>query len=116
MSATVPRTARQVNGRLTAFLDEKPTGPTDLCVTVCPARLRGSKRNRREVFARLLHALLLLSSEENEERRRLYVHAEPGLIALLLYGAVRLLPQGETEDLTFSVFEPYHRNIRDYKL
>src|SRR5262245_17194424 len=101
---------------LTAFLDEKPAGPTDLCVTVCPTRLCKSRENRRDVFARFLHALLLLSSEENEQRRRLYVHAEPGLIALLLYGAVRLLPQGVTDDLTFSTFEPDHRNIRDYQL
>ena len=48
--------------------------------------------------------------------RRLFIHAEPGVVALLLYGAVRLLPQRLTSNLTFSTFEPYHRNIRDYKL
>src|SRR5205085_1161712 len=36
--------------------------------------------------------------------------------ALLLYGAVRLLPPRVAGDLTFSTFEPYHRNIRDYRL
>ena len=46
----------------------------------------------------------------------MFVHAEPGLLALLLYGAVRLLPPRVTDDLTFSTYEPYHRNFRDYKL
>jgi formylglycine-generating enzyme required for sulfatase activity/Tol biopolymer transport system component len=101
---------------LTAFLGEKSTGPTDLSVSVCPARLRGSTDERRELFARFLHAILLRAAEKNPDRRRLYVHAEPGLVALLLYGAVRLLPQGSTDHLTFSTFEPFHRNLRDYKL
>jgi hypothetical protein len=68
------------------------------------------------VFARLLHAVLVLAEQETEARRRLYVHAEPGVLALLLYGAIRLLPPTVTDDLTFSTFEPYHRNFRDYKL
>ncbi|MCI0703291.1 MAG: hypothetical protein L0241_19610 [Planctomycetia bacterium] len=101
---------------LTAFLGDSPSGPLDLSLTVSPKRLRGSKDERRELFARVIQALLLLAAEEDTDRRRLYVHAEPGLLALLLYGAVRLLPESVTEGLTFSTFEPYHRNIRDYKL
>ena len=57
-----------------------------------PLEMLRQRELRRELFARFLHALLLRSSEENESRRRVYVHAEPGVIALLLYGAVRLLP------------------------
>ncbi len=101
---------------LTAFLAENPTGPSDLCVTVCPPRLRASAVARREVFARMLQAVLLLGNKGTAPHRRLYVHAEPGVVALLLYGAVRLLPQSATDRLTFSTFEPYHRNIGSYKL
>ncbi len=101
---------------LTAFLGDQPPGPTDLSLTVCPPRLRTSGAERSDLFARALQALLLLAAEEEPQRRRLYVHAEPGVVALLLYGAVRLLPPAVTDDLTFSTFEPYHRNIRDYKL
>ena len=100
---------------LTAFLGDAPTGPTELGVTVCPTRLRGSAAARRDLFARALRAVLLLD-EVRDERRRLYIHAEPGVVALLLYGAIRLLPHAATVRLTFSTFEPYHRNIRGYAL
>lgn len=101
---------------LTAFLGDHPSGPLELGAAVCPARLRGPAAERRDLFARVLRALLVLAQEDNEARRRLYVHAEPGLVALVLYGAVRLLPATVTDNLTFSTFEPYHRNFRDYKL
>ncbi len=101
---------------LTAFLNDDPDGPTELSATVCPARLRANTDARRDLFARALHSLLLLAEEENEARRRLYLLAEPGLVALLLYGCVRLLPPAVVNGLTFSTFEAYHRNIRDYKL
>jgi hypothetical protein len=100
---------------LTAFLGDRPTGPTDLANAVCPNRLRTGGGERRDLFARFLQAVLLFEAGD-EERHRLFVHAEPGLTALLLYGACRLLPAGVTNNLTFSTFEPYHRNIRDYKL
>ncbi|HEY1190554.1 MAG TPA: hypothetical protein VGE74_23170 [Gemmata sp.] len=101
---------------LTAFLGADCFGPAALSTTVCPERVRTSAAARRELFAQVLRALLLLAEEESEARRRLYVHAEPGLVALLLYGAVRLLPPAVTDDLTFSTFEPHHRNLRDYRL
>jgi hypothetical protein len=101
---------------LTAFLGDAPDGPTDLALTVCPPRLRGSSvAARRELLARFLQAMLLFAGEENPARQRLYVHAEPGLVALLLYGAVQLLPHRVTDNLTFSTFEPYHRNLREFK-
>lgn|GEM_PF-155126 len=98
---------------LTAFLSEHPPGPLDLSTTVCPRRLRGPASRRRELFARFLQAVVLLTEEE---KTRLLVHAEPGVIALLLYGATRLLPKKTISKLTFTTYEPYHRNIRDYKL
>lgn len=98
---------------VTAFLGDAPVGPTELSTTVCPSRLRGGAGTRRELLARLLVAVLRLTEDDEA---RLYVHAEPGLTALLLYGVVRLLPQLAVSELTFSTFEPYHRNIRNYKL
>ncbi len=98
---------------LTAFLGDSPAGPVELGPTVCPARWRGPAADRRALFARFLRAVLALADEGNEHRHRLYVHAEPGLTALLLYGAVRLLPARVSDRLTFSTFEPYHRNFRD---
>jgi hypothetical protein len=98
---------------VTAFLGNAPAGPTDLSTTVCPQRLRGPAAARRSLFARLHFALLRFIEEPD---LKLYVHAEPGLVALLLYGAARLLPQAALANLTFSTFEPHHRNIRDYKL
>ncbi len=101
---------------LTAFLGDRPPGPADLASSVCPPRLRTSAENRRDLFARVLQAMLVFDAEATQQRSRLYIHAEPGVIALLLYGAVKLLPARVTDNLTFSTFEPYHRNIRDYKL
>jgi hypothetical protein len=100
---------------LTAFLSATPSGPTELSLCVCPERLRADPAARRAVLERALHAVLL-RAEAPEARRRLYIHAEPGLVALALYAAVRLLPATVTQGLTFSTFEPYHRNIREYKL
>ncbi|MCS6865096.1 MAG: hypothetical protein RMJ56_12010 [Gemmataceae bacterium] len=114
--ATVPVGALVHDKALTAFLGGEAIGPTELALTVCPPRLRSaSAAERRDLFARFLQAMLLFAGEENPARRRLYVHAEPGLLALWLYGAVRLLPHSVTDNLTFSTFEPYHRNLREYQ-
>ncbi len=100
---------------LAAFLStESLNGPAELSVAVCPARLRASAAARRELAARFLQALVL--AEQSRERERLFVHAEPGLVAMLLYAAVRLLPPAWTANLTFSTFEPHHRGLQDYKL
>ncbi|HEY1187651.1 MAG TPA: hypothetical protein VGE74_08335, partial [Gemmata sp.] len=105
------------DGPLTAFLGERPPWPTAPCVDVCPARLRAlPASSRRDLLARALHAVQLLAAEKSEARRRLFIHAEPGVVALLLYGCVRLLPSDLTDDLTFSTYEPYQRDIRNYRL
>ena len=98
---------------LTEFLGDSPPGPTELSLTVCPPRLRGAPGERRDLFGRMFLAVLMLTEDEN---RRLYVHAEPGVVALLLYGAVRLLPQSAGAALTFSTYEPAQRGLRDPKL
>lgn len=112
----IPKGTMISDATLTAFLGDTPPGPTELGASICPQRLRASALARRDIFSRVLQALLLLHNEPSEQRRRLYVHAEPGVVALTLYGAFRLLPADVTEGLTFTTFEPYHRNIRNYKL
>jgi hypothetical protein len=118
-SKTLPRGRLPVgtaisDDALAEFLSGTPNGPTELAVAVCPARLRASVEVRRELVARFLQALVL--AEQARDRDRLFVHAEPGLVAMLLYAAVRLLPPAWTANLTFSTFEPHHRGIQDYKL
>jgi hypothetical protein len=114
-SARVPVGTLVSDAALTAFLSSTPPGTTELSVAVCPWRLRGSPDVRCEHLTNLLLALLLLT--ENEKGTgRLLVHAEPGVLAILLYGAVRILPRELVSDLTFSTFEPFHCNIRAYKL
>ena len=102
---------------LSAFLTKPQSGPADLASAVCPTRLRPSPEARRELVGQFLKAFLLMHEEREGEgpRDRLFVHAEPGLVAMLIYAAVRILPPGYTADLTFSTFEPAHRGIRDFK-
>src|SRR5262245_36660734 len=65
---------------LTAFLAGTLNGPTEQSVVVCPARLRESGEARRELVARFLQALVL--AQHARDRARLFVHAEPGLVAM----------------------------------
>ncbi|MDY3562367.1 VWA domain-containing protein [Gemmata sp. JC673] len=116
-AATLPDDDLVCDASLTAFLGDRPPWPTAPCVDVCPLRLRVlPASSRRDLLARALHAVQLLAAEKPGSRKRLFIHAEPGVVALLLYGCVRLLPPEMTDDLTFSTFEPYHRDIRNYRL
>ncbi|MBA4186791.1 MAG: hypothetical protein C0467_02110 [Planctomycetaceae bacterium] len=103
---------------LTAFITRPVGGTSDLSAVVCPARFRPDAAARRMLVARFLKAVVLLTEAKaaGEGRDRLFVHAEPGLVAMLLYAATRILPPGYAADITFSTFEPSHRAIRDYKL
>jgi len=102
---------------LTAFLGRGrlPRDPADLAVAVTPDRLRADATARRALLGRFLRGVVAAVACPDPARARLYVHAEPGLLALLLYGAVRLLPPGWAGDLTFTTFEPAHRALREYK-
>ena len=95
---------------LTAFLSQPQSGPTNLSVVMCPERLRSAygRHARREFVGRFLtgYLLALAEREAGRPRDRLFVHAEPGLVAMLLYAAVQILPPAFTADLTFSTFEP----------
>jgi hypothetical protein len=101
---------------LVAFLSGRQDGPTDLATSVCPDRFRGDAPSRRGLAARFLAGVLRATAARNagEDRDRLFVHAEPGLAAMLLYAAARVLPPAVAADLTFSTFEPAHRAIRDF--
>ncbi len=103
---------------LTAFLSDSAATTGDLASCVCPPRLQADPTARRSLVGRFLKAVVLATDarESGQSRGRVYVHAEPGLTAMLLYAAARLLPASYVDDLTFSTFEPSHRGMRDYKL
>ncbi len=119
---TLPRAGPLPIGRtisrllLGAFLSRPKTGASDLASVVCPARLHADVSARRDIAARFLQALVLVTEAKRSgsTRDRLFVHAEPGLVAMLLYAAAHILPPHFTADLTFSTFEPAHRALRAY--
>lgn len=86
----------------------------DLATRTIPDRLLNDPARRRELLARFLQAVLLLVQQQDKRRGPLYVHAEPGLLALLLFGAFRLLPRGWTCDLTFTTYENPDTALRSY--
>src|SRR6202042_3069846 len=81
----------------------------------CPERLQGDVRRRRELLSLTLRGCLLaLQAIPGAPRSRLFLLAEPGLAALLLYGAVRLLPPHLSSAITFSTYESL-RQLRTYR-
>jgi GTPase-associated protein 1, N-terminal domain type 2 len=94
---------------LTAFL-QPDEGRVD---SFWPRRL-GSGKRRRELLAWTLRGCLL-TLQNNGPRSRLFILAEPELTALLLYGAVRLLPPSLTTELTFSTYEPARHTLRFFR-
>lgn len=83
--------------------DENYVPPDRVCLETTPARLRGSEHyvRRREILEFVLMSHLI--------GERLYLVAEPGLAALLVFALTQLLPPSLTEDLTFSTFEACHQ-------
>jgi hypothetical protein len=113
----LPRPGPLNDEAVTAFLqNEVQDGDTDLATLFCPERLAGEVRRRRELLCLALRGCLLaLQATPSSPRGRFYVLAEPGLTALLLYGAVRLLPQALSANLTFSTYEHLQRDLRPYR-
>jgi magnesium transporter len=115
--AGLPR-GRSVGDRaLTAFLRE-PAHPADpsLATLTCPARLAEDRARRRRLAALVLRGCLLaLRAGTAASRGRFYLLAEPGLVALLLYGAARLLPRALIGDLTFSTYEHALSGLRSFR-
>jgi hypothetical protein len=92
---------------LATFLDPAAAlpGGADL-ETLFPERVRTTNPRRRRDWLRLtLAAGLRALAEAAGPTPALALRAEPGLLALLLYGVVRLLPEHLTRGLTFSTYE-----------
>lgn len=51
----------------------------------------------------------------SESPHHVYIHAEPSLVALLLYGAATVLPEGFMRQLTFSTYEKPGHQLRSFK-
>jgi hypothetical protein len=115
--ADLPR-GRAVGDRaLTAFLqvESHATGRA-LATLTCPPRLANDRGQRRRLLSLTLRGCLLaLQAGPAAPRGRFYLLAEPGLVALLLYGAARLLPQAVTRGLTFSTYENALTTLRSYR-
>ncbi len=109
--AGLPR-GEAVNDRaLTAFLQ----APAPAART-CPPRLAGDRARRRRLLALTLRGCLLaLQAGPAAPRGRFYLLAEPALVALLLYGAARLLPKAVAQNLTFSTYENALTALRSYR-
>ncbi len=95
---------------VTAFLNaERP-------MLLCPSRLSGDVQRRRQLVRLALRGCMLaLQAGATAPRGRFYLLAEPELTALLLYAAVRLMPDALAVNLTFSTYENAHRDLRVYK-
>src|SRR5438105_3657571 len=77
-------------------------GPAALSGGVCAERSRakGGRQARGELVARCSKAYLPVRAarEAGGPRDRVFSHAEPGLLAMLLYAAARILPPRFTAD------------------
>ncbi len=111
----VPQGTALSDENLERFLSDErlEADDLDLATQTIPERLLNDPR-RRELLARFMQAIVLIVQQEENRRGPLYVHAEPGLLALLLYGAFRLLPRGWTYDLTFTTYENPDTTLRSY--
>jgi hypothetical protein len=108
--AALPATGPINDRALTNFLKENAEDEEDL---PCPPRLREDAQRRRELLSLTLRGCLLaLRAGPAAPGRRFFLLAEPDLVALLLYGAVRLLPPYLVADLTFSTCEPPRHAFR----
>ena len=90
-------------------------GNDGLATLLRPDRLQNGEA-ATALLERTIQAYLLASQQEaSGQRDKLYLLGEPGLIALLLYGLVTVLPPTTVERISFSTFEPAHRSLRQIK-
>jgi hypothetical protein len=115
--AELPRGERVNDEAVTAFLQPEVSNAGETLATLtCPPRLAEEAQKRRELVAWMLRGCqLVLQNGLTAPRTRLYIRAEPGLTALLLYAAARLLPEALALNLTFSTYEDAHRTLRLYR-
>jgi hypothetical protein len=102
---------------LTSFLGGKGAGADqDLATLVCPPRLLNDAARCQHLLTKTIEACLAAwHADADSGRNRVYLVAEPGLVALLLYGAARLLPSHSQADWFFSTFENAHRSLRHFR-
>jgi hypothetical protein len=115
--AGLPRGETVGDGPLTAFLQsQSPLTNSALAAVTCPPRLADDRGKRRQLLSLVLRGCLLaLQAGPAAPRGRFYLLAEPGLAALLLYGAARLLPRGLARGLTLSTYENAQTALRSYR-
>ncbi|HEV3166675.1 MAG TPA: hypothetical protein VGZ22_21800, partial [Isosphaeraceae bacterium] len=87
----------------------------DLATALYPTRLAGDPECRMRWLRAAIQGYLLARQAGGSGRCRLYILAEPGVVALLLYGIARLLPERLVEDLTFTTYEPSHTSLREFR-
>jgi hypothetical protein len=102
---------------VTTFLQPEATGTdTESGHRFFPRRLANEPEKRRQLLRLALRGCMLaMQAGATASRNRFYVLAEPGLTALLLYAAARLMPEAVASNLTFSTYENAHRDLRVYK-
>ena len=82
----------------------------------CPERVGRDIRRRRELLSLTIRGCLLASREPTgSPQGRFFLVAEPPLAALLIYGALRLLPPQFGEAATFSTSEGMRPSLRTYQ-
>jgi hypothetical protein len=108
---------------LVAFLNDGAgiNADQDLATQIYPSRLQAQGQRRRDLLGQMLQGCLQALEAGGlagaaAPRGRFYLLAEPGLSALLLYGALRLLPAGWLDGVTFSTYESAHGSLRQFKL
>lgn len=102
---------------VTAFLQTAASSPDgDAARRTIPRRLANEAEKRRQLLRLALRGCMLaMQAGPTATRGRFYLLAEPSLTALLLYAAVRLMPEAVAANLTFSTYENAHRDLRMYK-
>jgi hypothetical protein len=113
----LPRPGTLNDEAVTQFLQKTlETDENDLATTLFPRRLARDAARRKEMVRLVLRGChLALQARPGAPRSRFYLRAEPGLAALLLYTATRLLPEGLASQLTFSTYEDSQRTLRLYR-
>lgn len=70
-------------------------------------------RHRQQLLAWTVTACLTALSSSPVQH--VYIHGEPWLVAMLLYGAATVLPEKIMEDLTFSTYEKPGQLLRSFR-
>lgn len=101
-------------GTATNFLNSKDLGTADsLALAYWNETLQQNDALRRDLVGRVICGIL--RAMQDPVRNRLFILAEPGVVAALIYAASQVLPPPVVGDLTFTTYEPAHRGLKDFK-